>query len=197
MPSALSWYVSIRFVSLLSTPFEEWEAFKMGLIDKEGRKIRSPKTTEERAQFTSWMNIVRNIRRVLSTVPGGATKFSTFAAALALIREEARTRSGGKIDRITEKVIIDDLMSVMDPMTRRSLISESPSRINYLDPGTYCLVSGPELFLRSEENRPITVRVQERTAPSHSFFGHHVFELIDNENKRIFACRDHLSLLDR
>ena len=38
MGRAIDLFVTYRFIKLLVTPFEKTEAFKLGIIDKEGRR---------------------------------------------------------------------------------------------------------------------------------------------------------------
>lgn len=89
MPSSdgLSILVALKFVSQLAKPFEQWKAFKLGLIDVDGKKIKDPKTPEEKRQFSSWMNLIRNVKRLLIKVPGGKSQVASIAVALALLKD--------------------------------------------------------------------------------------------------------------
>ena len=40
---------TLRFLRLLTTKFEDTTAFKLGLIDKDGKKIKKPESSEERS----------------------------------------------------------------------------------------------------------------------------------------------------
>ena len=42
---------TIRFLKLLTTSFDKTKAFKMGLIDAKGKKLKSPKTPEEKVRI--------------------------------------------------------------------------------------------------------------------------------------------------
>lgn len=194
MSSALSWYVAVRFASLLSQPFKEWEAFRLGLIDEKGVKIRDAKTAEERQQFSSWMNIVRNLKRLLATLPGGATKFATFASAIALIRENLRGEPHGKV--IAEQMI-GDLLGFVHPKTRMIAERTISRHQESLGPGTYVLVDGVEFMLRSEAGLPLSFRLDTRCYAREFVLGCPVFEVIDINNRRIFVCADQVRALDQ
>lgn len=99
MPASdgLSVYVAIKFVSALVTPFKEWKAYKLGLINADGDKIRDPATDEERKQFTTWMNLIRNVKRLLVKVPGGQSKIASFAVAYALLKDSIEKEANSKI----------------------------------------------------------------------------------------------------
>lgn len=89
-----------RFVKLLSTPFNQWPAYKTGVIDEEGNTIKRKadrKTEEEKSSFTMFHRLVRNIKRLISKVPFGNSVLANFAAALFLIREYQENPRGEKL----------------------------------------------------------------------------------------------------
>ena len=78
------------FLKRLVTPFEEWDAFKTGVIDADG-KVITPKKDRTGEQDRSWGyfdRLVGNLKKLLGKVPGGKTRLGTFAAALLLIKEQ-------------------------------------------------------------------------------------------------------------
>ena len=85
--------ITYRVIKLLITPFEKQEAFKYGIIDREGkvlRKYRTLKTTAEKKSYTILHRFVFNLKRILKRVGLGG-KLGTFAVALAtLLREDKR-----------------------------------------------------------------------------------------------------------
>ena len=100
MGRAIDLFVTYRFIKLLVTPFERTEAFKLGIIDKDGNRIMPPKksgvrqtkpeplrTTEERSAYTVLHKRVFNIKKLFSKVPGLRTKLGTYAAALFLLKD--------------------------------------------------------------------------------------------------------------
>ena len=90
---AVDLVITYRVVKLLATPFERQEAFKYGIIDKDGkvlRKFRTLKTTAEKKAYTMLHRFVFNLKRILKRVGLGG-KLGTFAVALAtLLREDKR-----------------------------------------------------------------------------------------------------------
>ena len=84
-------YFVYQFIKKLVTPFSNTDAFKLGIIDEKGKVLKrrsSLKTREEREAYTLSDTLIFNLKKVLSKVPGGNTKFATFAAALFLLKEE-------------------------------------------------------------------------------------------------------------
>lgn len=90
---AVDLVITYRVVKLLVTPFEKQEAFKYGIIDKDGkvlRKYRTLKGTKEKQSYTVLHRFVFNLKRILKRVGLGG-KLGTFAVALGLLlREDKR-----------------------------------------------------------------------------------------------------------
>ena len=82
-------FYTFRFIKLLVTKWEETDAYKLGLVDENGKRIKSKKasTSEEKAAYTTFHRLVYNLKRLLEKLPGGSTKLASYAAALFLIKE--------------------------------------------------------------------------------------------------------------
>ena len=96
MGRAIDLFVTYRFLRLLTTPFEKTDAYKLGIIDKNGNRIRKPKstqpavelnTTEQQNSYTILHKLVFNIKKLFGKVPGLRTKTGTYAAALFLLKD--------------------------------------------------------------------------------------------------------------
>jgi len=90
---AVDLVITYRVIKLLITPFEKQEAFKQGIIDKDGkvlRRNRTLKTTAEKKSYTLLHRFVFNLKRLLQKAGLGG-RLGTFAVALAtLLREDNR-----------------------------------------------------------------------------------------------------------
>jgi len=87
---AVDLVITYRVIKLLATPFERQEAFKYGIIDKDGkvlRKFRTLKTTAEKKSYTMLHRFVFNLKRILAKAGLGG-KLGTFAVALGLLIRE-------------------------------------------------------------------------------------------------------------
>ena len=88
---AVDLVITYRVIKLLVTPFEKQDAFKYGIIDKNGKvlkKYRTLKTTAEKKSYTILHRFVFNLKRILGKVGLGG-RLGTFAVALAtLLRED-------------------------------------------------------------------------------------------------------------
>ena len=95
MGRAIDLFVTYRFIKLLTQPFEKTDAFKLGIIDKNGKRSVIPGTNrptglatkEERDAYTILHKLVFNIKKIFAKVPGLRTKVGTYAAALFLLKD--------------------------------------------------------------------------------------------------------------
>ena len=96
MGRAIDLFVTYRFLRLLTTPFEDTDAFKLGIIDEKGNRIMQKKvkkpavelvTSEQKSSYTILHKLVFNIKKLFNKVPGLRTKVGTYAAALFLLKD--------------------------------------------------------------------------------------------------------------
>ena len=64
MSGALDTVVGIRLLKLLSTPIEKSKAFQLGIINKDGKKLREP-TSGERQHYTFLNRFVFKVQYAL------------------------------------------------------------------------------------------------------------------------------------
>jgi len=78
------------FLKRLVTPCEQWDAYKTGLIDKNGKVIvvKADRTPEQEKSFGYFDRLVANLKKLLGKIPGGKTRIASFAAALLLLKEK-------------------------------------------------------------------------------------------------------------
>ena len=91
MGRAIDLFVTYRFLKLLVTPWDKQEAYKLGIIDANGKALKKSKdlTTEaEREAFTLLHRLVFNCKRIMGKIPLVRTKLGTYATALFLLKEQ-------------------------------------------------------------------------------------------------------------
>ena len=106
---AVDLVITYRVIKLLVTPFERQEAFKYGIIDKDGnvlKKYRTLKTTNEKKAYTILHRFVFNLKRILKRVGLGG-RLGSFAVALALLLRENKEYEQHKV--LLESTIISYL----------------------------------------------------------------------------------------
>jgi hypothetical protein len=96
MGRAIDLFVTYRFLKLLTTPFDKTDAFKFGIIDEKGNRVKKPKSTlpavelntaDMQNSYTILHKLVFNIKKIFEKVPGLRTKVGTYAAALFLLKD--------------------------------------------------------------------------------------------------------------
>ena len=96
MGRAVDLFVTYRFIKLLTTPFEKTDAFKLGIIDKDGNRIRKPNSSQVEVELTTSQlknsytilhKLVFNIKKIFSKLPILKTKIGNYAAALFLLKD--------------------------------------------------------------------------------------------------------------
>lgn len=128
MASAVDLILIYQFLKRLTTPFDKTEAFKLGLIDKNGKRIRSPETSEEEKAYGYFDRLVFNIKKLIEQLPGGKSRLASYAAALFLIRESQSPR-----ETYTDKELVEGLEKAMDDLEKdlgksyTDLIEEVPA----------------------------------------------------------------------
>jgi hypothetical protein len=184
---AIDAFITFRFLKLLVTPFDKTEAFKYGIIDKNGKVLRKYKTLEridERKAYTILHRLVFNIKRLLEKLPGGKTKLASYAAALFLIKEhvnEYHDSDGKLIEKEFYKYLKDnDLLEEDD-----GVIREEITFADKLLKGTYKLVQDVGV---DEDDKVIgkkgdTVTVYSDTVPTDSVMGQDVYKVIHDRTK--------------
>ena len=96
MGRAIDLFVTYRFIKLLTTPFNKTDAYKYGIIDDKGNRIREDNSTRPKVELTTSTlknsytilhKLVFNIKKIFEKVPGLRTKVGTYAAALFLLKD--------------------------------------------------------------------------------------------------------------
>ena len=105
MSRAIDLIITYRVVKMLVTPFDKFEAYKLGFIDADGKvlvKMKDVKGTP-RKHYTMLHRFVFNLKRILKKV-GLGSRLGGFAVALALLIKEDKTMAQHK-DLIESAVI--------------------------------------------------------------------------------------------
>jgi hypothetical protein len=88
---ALNLFFIYKFLRILTTPWENTDAFKLGIIDEKGKiliKKAKLKTIDEKESYTMMHRLVWKLKRLMEKVPFGKSRLASYAAALWLIKEE-------------------------------------------------------------------------------------------------------------
>lgn len=102
-------YLAYKFIKMLTQPFKKMDAYKLGIIDKNGKRIKTEKADDAArkagSKYTNIHKVIINIKRLVAKVPGGKTRLGGAAAALWLLREEAK-KMGVENENIIEETFL-------------------------------------------------------------------------------------------
>lgn len=175
---------TLRFLRLLTTKFEDTTAYKLGLIDEKGKKLKSASTSEERSAYNAFHRLVFNLKKLLEKVPGGSSKLASYAAALFLIKEHLNL-SDSSVDKIVQASDVDPLEALSEET------SWFCTKDGMLSPGIYRLANDKMLNVTCEEvcKKGDKVRVWDNTYPQGNLLGVDIFEVThDRTAKQLYVA---------
>ena len=82
--------IAYKIVTALVRPFEETDAYKLGIIDKNGHnliKVSQLETSEQKDAYTFLDRLVFNIKKIINRLPGGENKLKSLITAFYLVKE--------------------------------------------------------------------------------------------------------------
>ena len=88
--------ITYRILKKLTTPFDQTDAFRLGIIDARGnvlKKWRDLNTVDERDAYTVLDRMIFRLKRIIQKVPYENRRISSYAAALSLIKEHAQAET--------------------------------------------------------------------------------------------------------
>ena len=147
MSRAIDLLITYRVIKLLVTPFEKTEAFKRGIIDKDGKVLRPMKTIKtgtDRKHYTILHRFVFNLKRILKKA-GLGSRLGTFGVALALLIKEDKQYADYK-DAIESAVI----KYLKEENLYDEILNESRD-IPEIDEQPYMTCFGVDIYERGEE----------------------------------------------
>ena len=174
---------TFRFLKLLVTDFEDTEAFKLGIIDEKGKRIKRPESSDERNVYTPFHRLVYNIKKI---IPGG--KIGSYASALYLIKEHFSV-SEKTIREALSKVGVDHL-DLLEESSQWFILEDGR-----LSPGSYRVKENKVLNISLEEmvRKKDTVVADDCCYPVGDIFGMPVYEMTHkNTNKKVYVTMSEL-----
>ena len=107
---AANLYFIYKFIRILTTPFNKTDAFKLGIVDENGKILKKKaklKTDEEKDAYTMMHRLVWKLKRLMEKIPFGKSRLASYAAALWLIKEN-------KEDNISEEELQESFLSFLE-----------------------------------------------------------------------------------
>lgn len=185
--TATDTYFAFRFLRLLTTPWEKTGAYKLGIIDAEGKVLRKPIDMAERSKYNIFHRLVFRIKRLLNKIPFGKTTVASYLAALWLIKEHTG---------LSDKSISRILYEVSGVEVNTQSLCESTWYLNEdssLQHGIYSLVHNVPFPTTGEELQIINtqVTIKENSAPVGFIFGIPVYSVQHVKTKQTLFVTPH------
>ena len=191
LKSAADFVYTIRFLKLLTTPFEKMGAYEIGLIDKDGKVDKKRKeelklTMDGRmdlsTHWTSFVRLVVNIKRLMAKAPGGKSVVARYGAALFLIKESGNLNNK-QIQKIHNETGID-ILDVLAEDTQWFMLNDKQ-----LSPGVYRMKHESMSCIYEETYKDDQIRIlEEESKPVGEVLGLDVYSAIHlPTNKRMYV----------
>lgn len=183
--SAADLVYTFRFLRLLTTKFEDTAAFKNGIIDGDGNRLKSYDMNSMKNRdlykdsYTPFHRLVFNIKKLMAKAPGGSSTLASYAAALYLLKEKYN---------ITDKQLTEAVKTVgLEPV---DFLAEDTQWFvledKRLSPGTYRVTTNK--LVNSTLDELVVprdaVRVNEDCYPVGDIFGLDVYEVTHARTKQ-------------
>ena len=177
--------IVFRILKLLTTPWEEQAAYKEGLINSKGKRIKKKKvkTNDEKNAYTFLHRLVFNLKRLMELLPFGKTRLASYATALFLIKEHAGI-TGNKLDKEVFKYmkesgfLQEDLLEDFIPINKVQ------------NERTYTLVRSLIIDEDVNAERGDTI-IHSGAKPVGKIYGVNVFKMYNIDKESMMYCTGH------
>jgi len=164
---------TFRFIRMLVMDWESWDAYKLGIINDDGKRNKNVAldTDEKKSAYTPFIRLAANTKRLLSKIPGGSSKLGSFAAALFLIKEN-QNLSDNQLEKILEEFGIEPLDFIVE-QSQWFVLNDKQ-----LSPGIYKLSEDKVLNGTYDDivNSKDQIRIYEDCYPVGDVFGIDIYE---------------------
>jgi len=192
MSRAIDLFVTYRFLKLLVTPWKKQEAYKLGIIDANGKSLKKSRDLgleAEREAFTLLHRLVFNCKRILSKIPFVRSQLGTYAAALFLLKEHYNIENLPEAE-VTKYLLEHKLINLND-----NISEEVIGFGNMLPAGEYKLkdqVTADDDEIDAQKGDIVTAL--EDTPPSDRILGVDIFPVIHQKsNKKIYVSLEDIN----
>ena len=183
MSRAIDLFVTYRFLKLLVTPWKKQEAYKLGIIDKDGKTLIKSKDFEredQRTAFTLLHRLVFNLKRIMMKIPFVRSQLGTYATALFLLKEHY------KIENLPERQVSKFLLENNLIELNDDIVEDVMGFGNMLPMGEYKLkdqVTGDDEEIDAQPGD--IVSALEDIPPSDTILGVDIFPVIHKKSNKI------------
>ena len=179
---------TFRFIRMMVMDWKDWDAYKLGIIDENGKRNKNVKmdSDEKRSAYTPFIRLAANIKRLIAKIPGGGSRLGSFASALYLIKEKVGTKG---LEKICKELNVD-VLDFLNEKNEWFLLEDKQ-----LSPGVY-RVSNPKLLNKTCDELvwpKDQVRIQDECFPVGDVFGVDVYEATHiKTNQQVYVTASEL-----
>ena len=191
MGRAIDLLITYRVIKMLVTPFEKTDAYKYGIIDKNGKVLRKNKTltvAKEKDSYTILHRFVFNLKRLINLIPGGKSKLGTYAAALGLLLKEQKDINAVELEKVLYKHLRENDLINFDDDLREDV------DFDFLPKGRFTVIDELE-DLNGEKTAQVgdIVYTTENQKPFDNYFGVNLYHVINEDTqKQIIVSEDNV-----
>ena len=191
MGRAIDLLITYRVIKMLVTPFEKTDAYKYGIIDKNGKVLRKNKTltvAKEKDSYTILHRFVFNLKRLINLIPGGKSKLGTYAAALGLLLKEEKEINAVELEKVLYKHLRENDLIKLDDELREDV------EFDFLPKGRFLITDDLE-DLNGEKTAEVgdVVYTTENQKPFDNYFGVNLYHVINEDTqKQIIVSEDNV-----
>ena len=165
---------AFRFIRMLVMKWKKWDAYKLGIIDSKGKRVREVKidTDEKKGAWTYFIRLCANIKRLLQKLPGGGSTLGSLAGALFLVKETYNLEDKD-IEKILKEFNIDS-NEFLNENSQWFLLEDKQ-----LSPGRYRVKENKILNSSFEEFvfEKDPIKVKDNCYPIGNIFGIDIYEV--------------------
>lgn len=125
MAGVFNAFLAYKFIKILTSDWNKQDAFDHGIIDANGKVLKKSgelRSRKEKQAFTTFHKIIFNLKRILAKFPGGSSKIATYAAAMALLKENKEGLQDSDIV-LMENLLID-YINLQEEKNHDSILTE-------------------------------------------------------------------------
>ena len=191
MGRAIDLLITYRVIKMLVTPFEKTDAYKYGIIDKNGKVLRKNKTltvAKEKDSYTILHRFVFNLKRLINLIPGGKSKLGTYAAALGLLLKEEKEINAVELEKVLYKHLRENDLIKFDDDLREDV------EFDFLPKGRFIIIDDLE-DLNGDKTANVgdVVYTTENQKPFDNYFGVNLYHVINEDTqKQIIVSEDNV-----
>ena len=182
---ALDTVITFRVLKLLTTKWKDQAAYKEGLIDEKGKRIKSEKvnTSDRKNAYTFLHRLVFNLKRIIEMIPFGKTRIASYAAALFLIKEHTGVK-GNKLDKEIFKYLKES------GQLEDELLEEFVPDNKIHNETTYTLTRKMIIDEENDAERGDTI-IHSGAKPAGKVYGVSVFKMYNVDKNQMMYCTKH------